>query len=572
MLRAEQKSLDAPISPVCVSESNGALSLAELRTLSAAWQNVANGIGASGAGELRIPALVPGGALARSADYSGDGRNVSAGAHVVQDTRGYFVAERYGYAHLEGDVLSIVSPLVLSDDAMQLHWLVLDERALSVAVDLLQPWFDDLGVVSGFDEELIQKMAAKICHGIHRCGRVLIASGLPALAGAGASVEILVERGNRAGCEREDGTLDFRQVHSIVPVVRGQSLARRTPARAGRDGLSVCGKKTAAAAGSDQVLKAGENVQINMVEGSELYVAEAAGALVLAADEISVGRMLRIGGHVDFRTGNLDFDGVIVVDGSVLQGFSLKATGDIQIAGALESGASVCAGGDLVVGGGILGRRTKAVATGQVRARYVQEATVIAGGDLEVEELVYQARLRVGGRINVASGSGPRGGSIIGGEAWGQSLNLSIAGSPAHVVTSLMAGMDPERARKLDKVREAVDLTYAQLRRLLNRFGLNDIDIEQIHNRIAATAGPKRKLLAQTARQLGQVVQTHQKLLAVRRELEQRLGERVKGACIVVRDKAYSGVEVRIGEYKMQLKEDVDSPRFRVADNGLVAH
>ena len=564
MLGVQQRPLDAQEKLVCASGENGSLSLDELRQLSVA-RTAADELSA---GKLRIPALVPGGALAHS-EHCGE-QKIAAGAHVSLDERGYFVADRYGYAHLEDDMLSIAAPLLLSEDAMQVHWLLLYERALPVAEDMLQPWLADLGVVGGIDEELIKKVAVQIRRGRHECGRVLVASGTPALAGVGAQVEILLEQGSKAGVEREDGTLDFREVNSVTPVARGQVIARRTPARPGKAGLNVCGAIINAEDPSDEELKAGENVQINFSEGVELYVATAAGALLLGEGEVAIGRMLHINSNVDFRTGNLDFDGMLVVDGSVLSGFSVKAKGNIQVAGSLEPGSMVYAGGDLVVGRGILGRRTKASANGHVYARYIQEATVVAGGDLYVEDLVYQARLRVGGQINVARGSGPRGGSIIGGEAWGQSLNMFIAGSPAHVVTSLMAGMDPASARKLDKLREAVDLTYAQLRRLLNRFDLNVIDIEQIQNRISATTGPKRKLLAQTARQLGGVVQSHQKLLEARRELESRIGDRVKGASIVVRDKAYSGVELRIGENKMSLREDVDSPRFHVAENKLV--
>jgi len=568
VLGVEEQTFDAAIESVCANGANGSLSIEELRRLSVVRKNIDVLSGC----DVRIPALVSGGALAHSEHCDDGAIPVCAGAHVSLDERGYFVAERYGYAHIEDHILSIASPLVLSADNMQVHWLLLDERALPVAENMLEPWLDDMGVVSGLDEGLIKKTAAQIRRGTHGCGSVLAASGTPAIAGAGAKVEIALGEGRKAGVEREDGTLNFREVNSVTPIVRDQVIARRTPARVGRAGLTVCGAVVDAEEFSDEVLKAGENVQVNFVEGVEVYVATAAGALLLTADEVAIGRLLHINGHVDFHTGNLDFDGVLMVDGSVLAGFSVKATGDIQIAGSLEPGTTVRAGGDLFVDKGILGRRTKASAVGDVQARYVQEATVVAGGDLYVKDLVYQARLRVGGQINVARGSGPRGGSIIGGEAWGQSISLFVAGSPAHVVTSLMAGMDPESVRKLDKIREAVDLTYAQLRRLLNRFDLNAIDIEQIQNRISATTGPKRKLLAQTARQLGGVVQSHQKLLAARRELELRLGDRVKDASIIVRDIAYSGVEVRIGEHKMSLREDVGSPRFHVEDNGLVAH
>jgi len=58
---------------------------------------------------------------------------------------------------------------------------------------------------------------------------------------------------------------------------------------------------------------------------------------------------------VDFVTGNIFFNGNVVVCGTVLDGFEIKADGDIIVSKIVES-ATLTAGRDVIVKGGVLGR------------------------------------------------------------------------------------------------------------------------------------------------------------------------------------------------------------------------
>lgn len=317
-------------------------------------------------------------------------------------------------------------------------------------------------------------------------------------------------------------------------------------------------------------LRAGENVAVRAEGGTELFVATTAGTLQVDGGEIRVVKVLHIAGDVTYRTGHLNFDGEIRVAGGVTPGVSVQASRDVIVAGEVGAGATVKAGGDLVVGGGIVGRRTLVTAGGRIWAGWVEEGTVTAGTDLFLADHSYQGRLRAGGRVTIGRGVSMRGGSAVGGWAWAsEGIDAYLAGSPAHIATLLVAGVDPDEAVELDRLKEQIDLVYRQVKQLLDAFKMKRIDVEQIRNMIAAAAGPRRKLLAVKAKQLGQVVQKYQELVAACKELEEGIQDQVQEADIRLHERAFPGVEVRLKGHRHKLSEERRSPRFFVTDGKI---
>ena len=66
------------------------------------------------------------------------------------------------------------------------------------------------------------------------------------------------------------------------------------------------------------------------------------GHVILENDKIFVSNVLELV-NVDNSTGDIDYEGDVVVNGNVLAGFTVKATGDITVSGIVE-GATVIAG------------------------------------------------------------------------------------------------------------------------------------------------------------------------------------------------------------------------------------
>lgn len=497
---------------------------------------------------------------------------LAAGPGVRVSPQGEFRAERYGYAYLAEGRLSIVSPLWIDADKMCVYWIVLDGRLQPITTETIGQWLADLGVVEGIQGDKIARLVKEVREGAHKRGSFLVATGQPPQDGQDARMEILVDMERRIGKEREDGSIDFREGNYTSNVQTGQLVARYAPPIPGSPGRDVKGCVCPEREGIDRLLQPGSNIRVEEEGDLRRFYATGNGTLRIYGDTLSVVDVLVIPGDVSFNTGNLSFSGEIYISGSVMQGFSVKADKAVTISGTVEPGASVISLQDISVGRGIVGSRTEVWAQGSVRAQFVQEAQVTAEeGDIELGCYAYHARLQAGGTIKISRGLGQNEGSIIGGQTWAHRyIETYIAGAWNGIQTSLVGGVDSEQIRALDKLDRSIKASSARIESILERFGLGSIDVEHIRNMVKASAGPRRKILAQQARQLGQLVQVHQKLLERRQVLKRKWGPGLREVEIKVWDRAFPGVVIRLGGQMRQLTEEVRGVRYYLEDDELV--
>ena len=580
----------APIEYLHPRQPGQNLAAEELRQLSAAWCDLLQSeiFDEAALQTVRALAVAPGEVLARplpaiEAQPGQDvfGREIpppaetrdnhlEAGTRVTRTAAGEYRAERYGYVCRQDNRLSVVSPFWLDTDCLHVYWLVLDTHPPPVTPAMVRQGLADLEVVEGIDEEEIARLAARVREGRQAPGLFLIAAGTLPQPGQDARVEILVDLERRAGQEREDGSIDFREVNFTPNVQAGQRVARRIPPTRGIPGKNLQGHPLPARDGQDQPLRPGDHIRVEPDGEIEQFFATVDGALRLADEVLSVAELLTLRGDVSFSTGNLRFDGEIYINGSVVQGFSVQADGCITIAQTVEPSATVVSGADIIVGGGIVGQKTRVVAQGNLRAHFVQEAAVRAGRDITLGHCAYHADLRAGGQVTVAKGAGNRGGSIVGGQTWAQQgIETHTAGAPGGPETVLVAGVAPEQTRQLDQLKENLDTAHAHILRILRQFDLARVDLVQIRNRIRATRGPRRQILARHAQQLGRLAGVYKRLAARRQRLEQQIGATARQAEIRINDRAFPGTLIRLGEHQRQLDEEVRSPRFHLEDGRL---
>ncbi len=536
--------------------------------------------------EIRGLAAMPGEVIARvhrkSEDQPGQdvfGRELpldeaeasrpEAGDCVACETHEY-KATKYGYVCLSNNRLSVLPPFWMGPLAVQVYGCVLDERPRPVTREMVGAWFQALKIKEGADMEGVDAFVGQTAGGGHQGTACLLAAGKEPAPGQDAEIEMLVDTERKAGVEREDGSIDFREVNFAPDVKTDQPVARRRPPTRGTPGRNVKGQVCPAEDGENHPLEAGSHVQKRVEEGGvEEFVAKTEGALKRRGNKIWVVEMLRIDGNVGFNTGNLNFGGDIYVKGSIGPGFSVRAGGDVVIAGTVEGGATVVSQGNVTVGKGIVGRKTKVTALGNIRAQFVNEATVQTARNILLGNYAMQPFLRAGG-IKVSKGEGRRGGSIVGGETWGlKGIDLFFAGNAASTRTVLNAGMDLTQAQKLDDLNQKIKEGSKQVQRILDRFGLVQVDVAQIQNMLAASTGARRKVLAGAARKLGELVQANQKLIMEKKEVEEKATTGLEAAVIIVRSTAFPGVQIRLGEYRRAIQQEITSPRFHLEQGEL---
>ena len=181
----------------------------------------------------------------------------------------------------------------------------------------------------------------------------------------------------------EDGRVDFKEHNLIQNVVEGQPLAQKMLAEQGKAGKTVLGRYLEAKNGKDINLPLGKNVIVD--SDGRTILAATNGQVLLIGDKINVEPVMQIAGNVSIKTGNITFLGTVIVKGNVDDGFSIKASGNIEVYGTV--GKSILeADGDIVVSQGILGRDE-----GYVRAGRSLWAKFIQNTKVDVEEYIIVA-------------------------------------------------------------------------------------------------------------------------------------------------------------------------------------
>ena len=111
----------------------------------------------------------------------------------------------------------------------------------------------------------VLKRVGVTCH-VHRDPWRAHSRDPPPIHGKNARFEALVEDARKRILkpqEREDGTVDMRDLGKQITVDKGDALMRRLPPEGGRDGFTIKGETLPAEGGDDIALAAGEGTEIS---------------------------------------------------------------------------------------------------------------------------------------------------------------------------------------------------------------------------------------------------------------------------------------------------------------------
>ncbi len=273
-------------------------------------------------------------------------------------------------------------------------------------------------IVFGLDEAAIHGIMAERGAG----AEVVIARGKAPRHGHDAEVELLRVPPSFMALAGEDGRVDYRDVENVSQVKAGEVIARKAAADPGEPGINIFGKEVRPPAVRDARLPKGKNTELSE-DGLELR-ASRDGFLRWRADVIDVAEVYQVTGDVDYRSGNVHYQGDVEIYGNVQSGFEVVAGGDVTIFGVVDGGKVVSEGGSVLVTGGVLGSsegpgsvtardnihigrarvaRLEAK-TGSVTASYaVEHSEIHAAGDLVLRAgPAMSCVVEVGGKVNVA--------------------------------------------------------------------------------------------------------------------------------------------------------------------------
>ncbi|MCG9695611.1 FapA family protein [Shewanella sp. Isolate11] len=276
----------------------------------------------------------------------------------------------------------------------------------------------------------------------------IIATGKAPIQGKNAKVERKVPLARERLLqpqEREDGTVDMRNLGEVIMVKANDILMVKTPATEGSPGYNVKGETLLATPGKDTNMLPGTGSRL-LESDPNVLIASVAGQPVETQTGMQVDNVLQIK-DVDIGFGNVDFEGSILVSGDVHEGMVVKSTGDITVMGFVDS-AQLIAEGDITVSKGVIGRQlkddqlsTKLHAKGQISAQFVQYSELKAEGDILVTKQLLHSHTATSKTLTV-SDSSERRGDLVGGivEA-NKGVKAVIIGATAGTKTEIYCAM-----------------------------------------------------------------------------------------------------------------------------------
>jgi len=242
------------------------------------------------------------------------------------------------------------------------------------------PTFDEImkalsekGIVYGISREAITEAAAA-----GDGQEVVAASGIPPVKGRDAYIELCYKKmlkKNNEDSLRID-TLDYGKIVSVEP---GTVIARKIPPEAGTPGINVFGEKVDPPAPKDLDLKAGKGVEIRN-NGLEA-VAVISGCPEVRGSSVFISPVYTVYEDVGIETGNIYFNGDVVIEGNVLDGMKVKASGSVTVKGSAAH-CHISAGGNVVVNKSVVGGTIKAGNKG-VQLYLVREKLLSLSSEVE---------------------------------------------------------------------------------------------------------------------------------------------------------------------------------------------
>ena len=374
---------------------------------------------------------------------------------------------------------------------------------------------------------------------------LLIARASDPIDGEDAKIELKAASGMRGKpTEMVDGRVDFYNLNLIQNVDQGEVLAVKTPATPGTPGYTVTGEEIPVKSGKDVQLAAGKNVELS--EDSCSLLATAKGHLVVVGNKIGVSTVYEVNGDVDFNTGNVEFNGTVLVKGSIREGFKVAAYGDVEVMDTIADGIVECTG-NLKVRNGIVGKKSFIKAGGSVFAKFIENSIVESGGDVVVGEAVMHSK--VNAKKSLAVGGK---GVIVGGIVRvGEEINCKIVGSPLATITELEAGISPELRQELSRLVKEKQTKEVDFDKADKAIKL----LSQLKQVMGELPPDKLAIMARVTRVQVQLAQELEELKHAVEQAEYQILQSERGR-ILVQGVIHPGVKITIGSAYMQIQDD----------------
>ena len=501
-------------------------------------------------------------------------------ADEIPDLGGGIVAEGsdyratlYGYPCVLDGALHVLSPIQVSEDALTAVFFQppLLHPCPAPQSDWLMDMFAAAGVVHGISEPGVERLCREGL-GLEPALHV-VAEGEAPVDGEDRRFEPAFELSPWPGRILKSGAIEYRDRNKAVAVAKGTEVGLLRPPTPGQTGMDVGGQELPAQDGQESPIDIGEGLQQEnreTPEGAVALVATVDGSLRLDQEKIEVLPIVSINGDVDYSCGHIDTRGDVDITGSVLYGFRVRAGGTVNVGGRVENGAVVEAGSDVLISAGIIGEEARVVSGGRLETKLVQNAHIIAEGDVLIGSSLYHAHVRSGGRIDVKSYGREGAGSISGGET------AAVVGICAHTIgtvgleeTRVGYGMRPSTLTEWELLGRKVEALDQLIDKARIVSGVESFTPEAINAALATLSKSSAKdSVISALRNAFKAIKVRESLVEKIHEIEE-IADTQRAACTIEATGQFQpGARIEFGSQKMEVMDKLGPRVFRLDDEG----
>lgn len=242
----------------------------------------------------------------------------------------------------------------------------------------------------------------------------------------------------------ESGAINYK-AGKTLPFIRKGEIAGmlRSATKGEKEGVDIFGNSIAANDGISLDLDWTDHFEQKKIEedGKEYVslIAVSSGLVQKERNKITIIPVFETK-RVDYTTGNIDFDGSVIIKDSITDGFKVNATGDVHVKGSVGA-CSIESGGSVIITGGMNGRKKGSIrAKNDIVIKFAENCSLFSAQNILVESHVLLSSIVSLDEIIV--GKQKKNGRIIGSQVSAlKSITANQVGSHTAEASMLWVGV-----------------------------------------------------------------------------------------------------------------------------------
>ena len=238
------------------------------------------------------------------------------------------------------------------------------------------------------------------------------------------------------------GAMDMRQNRNVTFAYTGDLIGRLAFETEGTDGKDVYGEIIKQKVDYDTLgFAIGEDIRVE----AGRYYATSPGIPKITKNSIEIEKVYEHQGDIDLASGDVSFDGPIVIHGSIETGATVISTGDVIVEGGIYGG-NVVLKGTLNVTQGIVGCKDRRIECEELTAGFIESSRVLVHHDANIQRNIMNSEVIIGGDLKLTEEDSMVAGGRLSVYGVMQCSNLGMKG----LVGEVFMGSNWRRRSRLD--------------------------------------------------------------------------------------------------------------------------